>query len=71
MSDTNIYLTNTYAARILDASAAGRSLLTAADAEAQRTLLSVPAVAKIYIQVALSANGAAIAAGTSTSVGRT
>jgi hypothetical protein len=115
MSDTNIYLTNTEAARILDASAAGRSMLTAADDAAQRTLLSVlstaqivaayqplgdyatgaegdlassavqpgdlatvatsgsyndlsdkptiPAVAKVYEKVALSPNGASIAAG--------
>jgi putative ubiquitin-RnfH superfamily antitoxin RatB of RatAB toxin-antitoxin module len=47
MSDTNIYLTNTQAARILDASAAGRSMLTAADAAAQRTLLSVLSTAEI------------------------
>jgi hypothetical protein len=47
MSDTNIYLANTQAARILDASAAGRSMLTAADDAAQRTLLSVLSTAQI------------------------
>ena len=63
MSHTELYRADTTASRILDASAAGRSMLTAADAAAQRTLLSVPDVAKVYEKVALSPNGAAIAAG--------
>jgi len=47
MSDTQQHITNTYAARILDSSAAGRSMLTAADDAAQRTLLSVLSTAQI------------------------
>jgi hypothetical protein len=47
MSDTNQYIANTYAARILDATTAGRSMLTAADAAAQRELLSVLSTAEI------------------------
>lgn len=51
------------AARITDATEAGRDLLTAEDAAAQRELLSVYST-KVWEKVALSPNGAAIAAGT-------
>jgi hypothetical protein len=47
MGDTQQHITNTYAARILDATTAGRSMLTAADNAAQRTLLSVLSTAQI------------------------
>jgi hypothetical protein len=47
MTSETILRTDTISSRILDASAAGRSLLIAADAAAQRTLLSVLSTAQI------------------------
>lgn len=59
------------AAQISDSTAAGRSLLTAADAAAQRTALSVPSVAEVAAGYQpLDADLTAIAALTTTSYGR-
>lgn len=49
----------THSKLIVDATAAGRSLLTAADVAAQKSVLAIP----YFIEVALSPNQAAIAAG--------
>jgi hypothetical protein len=74
MSDTQQHITNTYAARILDATTGGRSVILISGGSTGDVLVlqedgtylpeTLPDVAKIYIQVALSANGSAIAAGT-------
>lgn len=63
--------TSGIAADITDSTAAGRSLLTAVDAAAQRTALSVPSVAQVAAGYQpLDADLTAIAALTTTSYGR-